>query len=435
MQDRFGRFLKSVPENRLIEEVPQARRAAGSAYARRMELLHFIVRLGLAVLLAGLATLPPARAQTIFADGTEHAPLPGGSNYLWFGDDGACEANSRDAYGLVARYHETLVGQGTVRAIAQRQLATMRGRGMRRLSLGIYFMHHPAAGGTLVDSANAAHVAQAVANIAALLADVRAAGYREILFRFFPTDNINPSQPAFPAYGSNGYAARVEEYWNLVRQVRPVLASSGLAYRIDLGVELAPRDANPAWIPERDRYKYPANETWSRTVRTLWQRYTADYGGEDTVGFSFFVDDDQNRARSRVRHMRYVYEGRYPPVFAFDLYAGETYDEGGKFRLMDGFMTSQNPSGANWNTAGWILSEAYYEDPLAAEAIAAAMADTGRTVLYLTQWPLDRAGTCETLHVNVAPPFDWQAYPAAGLSVPNVADPPLRARCGARCAP
>lgn len=397
-----------------------------------MDLLRFFrVLVGLALL--ALASMPATAAVVVFADGAEQGPLPGGSNYLWFGDDGACRADSREAFGLVARYHETIAGQGAVRAIAQQQLATMRERGMRRLSLGIYFMHDAAGGGTLVDSADPAQVAQAVANISALLADVRATGYREVLFRFFPTDNINPSQPAFPSYGSINYAARVDEYWNLVRQVRPALVASGLAYRIDLGVELAPRDSNPTWIPERDRYKYPANETWSRTVRTLWQRYLAAYGAEDTVGFSFFVDDDQNRARSRVRHMRYVYEGRYPPVFALDLYAGELYDEGAKFRLMDGFMTSQNPDGANWGRAGWILSEAYYEDPLAAEAIAAAMADTGRLVLYLTQWPLDRAGSCEVPHVNVAPPFDWQVYPAAGLSPMSPAVPPMGERCGLRC--
>ena len=407
---------------------------AHSTYPPRMTSLRFLLRLVCLAVLAAFAVVSSANEQAIFADGAEHAPLPGGSNYLWFGDDGACKADSRDAFGLVKRYHETLAGQGAVRAIAQQQLATMHERGMRRLSLGIYFMHQPADGGTLVDSADPAQVAQAVANIAALLADVRAAGYREVLFRFFPTDNINPSQPVFPDYGSADYAARVDEYWSLIRQVRPVLVASRLAYRIDLGVELAARDANPVWIPESDRYKYPANETWSRTVRTLWQRYVAEYGnGGDTVGFSFFVDDDQNRARSRVRHMRYLYEGVYPPVFALDIYAGETYDEGAKFRMMDGFMVSQNPTGAKWDAANWILSEAYYEDPLAAESIAEAMTETGRRVLSLTQWPLDRAGSCQMPHVNVAPPFRWQVYPAAGLSVLNIALPPLQARCGLRC--
>src|SRR5690554_3439692 len=233
-------------------------------------------------------------AQPIFSDGFEPVvQATGGSNYLWFGDDGQCQADSRDAYGLVKRYHETLPGLGPVRTIARQQLATMHQRGMRRLSLGIYFMHQPAPGGTLIDSSDPAQVAQAASNVAALMADVKAAGYHEVLFRFFPTNNMNPSQPEFPSHNSTDFDPRVDEYWNLIQAIRPALANSGVHYRIDLMVEGAPRDSNrPYPIEEEDRYNYPANETWSNAVRTLWQRYNATYGRSDTVGFSFLVDQD-----------------------------------------------------------------------------------------------------------------------------------------------
>ena len=375
--------------------------------------LRFLPLLGA---LAALLAAAPALGSPIFVDGFERArPLAhGGSNYLWFGDDGQCQDNSRDAYGLVKRYHEIDPAFGPVRSIARQQLATMHQRGMRRLSLGIFFMHQPAAGGTLVDSSDPAQVAQAAANIGLLLEDVKQAGYHEVLFRFFPTDNINPSQPQFPQSGSP-FDARVDEYWRVIQAIRPVLAASGLAYRIDLMVEGAPRDSNFTLYPESERHKYPANETWSRAVRALWQRYNAAYGRDDTIGFSFLVDEDNNRLRSRVRHMRYVYEGNYPYLFAIDFYAGSQWDEHEKFVRMDEYMRSQNPPGAGWSDAGWIIAEAHYEDPLAAEALTRAMTQTGRTVFYLTQWPLDRVGQCQQPHVNVAPPYAWLVWPGYGF--------------------
>lgn len=378
--------------------------------------MHRFIRSVFVILLA-FASGASAWTKPIF-DPDDYPPATwaaGGVNYLWFGDDGQCTQDSRDAYGLVKRYHETLPGRGPVRSIAQRQLAIMHKRGMRQLSLGIYFIHGPTPSGTLVDSSDPAQVEQAVANIQMLLQDVKQAGYSEVLFRFFPTGNINPSQSDFPSPGTAQYGPRVDEYWNLIQRVRPVLAASNISYRIDLGVELAPRDSNNTALPTSERYKYPANSRWSGAVRTLWQRYYAAYGREDTVGFSFLVDQDNNRVRSRVRHMRYVYEGNYPHLFAFDFYAGTQWDEYEKFVRMHEHMVGQNPPGASWDQSGWIIAEAYYEDPYSAQALAQAIGDTGRNVFYLTQWPLDRAAACQQAHINAAPPYQWRVWPAYGF--------------------
>lgn len=380
--------------------------------------VRLMMAVGLGLVSALLAPLALAQTQAIFVDGFElqrSSRYAGGSNYHWFGDDGQCQADSRETFGLLKRYHEVHSERGPVRFIARRQMAAMHKQGMRRLSLGVYFMHQPAAGGTLIDSNDPLEVAQVADNLAMLLADVKAIGYEEVLFRFFPTNNINPSQPEFPHRDNSAYWPRVDEYWNLIQTLRPVLAASGLAYRTDLMVEGAPRDSNNVLIPERDRHKYPANTGWSRAVRSLWQRYVAAYGSLDTVGFSFLVDEDNNRLRSRVRHMRYVYEGHYPSVFALDLYAGVSWDEYDKFSWMDFYMREQNPPDADWAAADWIVAEVYYEDPLAAAGLAQAIGETGRSVLYLTQWPLDRADECTQAHVNVVPPYRWQVWSAYGF--------------------
>lgn len=353
---------------------------------------------------APLSAYPRAGGDLVFASGFEQpAQGRGGSNYLWYRVSPTCD---REPYGLVATYHLAIPGDGgSVRALARQQLFAMHAAGLSRLSLGIHFIHGSASG-TLVDSSNAASVAQAVANIRNLLADVKAAGFDEVLFRFFPTGTINPSQPNFDK-------SLVDEYWNLVVAVRPALVESGLPYRIDLMVEGAPRDSNP---PLPSPWKYPDDTSWSQAVRNLWQRYFAAYGRADTVGFSFLTDSDPDKLRWRVRHMRYVYEGNYPYLFAADFYGNATASEADKFIALHDAMMREDANGSlGWRDAGWIIAEAYYDDPIAAADFSSAIASTRRTVWYLTQWPLDRAKlTCDA-DVNVAPPSDWTVYGGYGF--------------------
>lgn len=355
----------------------------------------------LVLISASAVAYPNTSADLLMANGFDRATASvGGSNYHWYGLDALCD---REPYGIVANYH--LNDGGTnIRNFVRQQLATMHARGMRRLSIGIFFVHG-ASTGTVIDSSDPAQVSQSVTNIRNLLADVKTAGYSEVLFRFFPIGNINPSQPDYQT-------ANLAEYWNLVQQVRPALVDAALPYRIDLGVELAARDSNLQVLPSSERYKYPANQKWSEAVRELWQRYVAAYGRDDTVGFSFITDTNPDNLRWRVRHMRYVYEGIYPWLYAVDIYPTATINAASKFLAFHDAMVREDASGAlGWRNSGWIVAEANYEDPLVAADISSAIAATGRTVFYMTQWPLDRANAlCASDHVNVRPAFDWTVY-------------------------
>lgn len=361
----------------------------------------------LAIASANAPAYPDNRNDLIFANGVDRPVFAGGgSNYHWYNLDGLC---NREPFGIVANYH-LADGNGLVRTQVQQQLGVMRARGMTRLSLGIYFTHGFSSG-TLVDSSNPAQVSQAVTNIGSLLADVKAAGFSEVLFRFFPTSNINPSQ-------SNFDPGLVDEYWNLITQVRPAVTAAGIPYRLDLGVELAPRDSNnPLIFPVSDRYKYPQDPEWSAAVRTLWQRYFAAYDRNDTVGFSFFTDTNPNNQRWRVRHMRYVYEGNYPYLYAVDIYPTDSITAADKFiQLHDAMVREDSDGSLGFRNNGWIIAEANYEDPLVAADLSSAIAATDRAVFYLTQWPLDRTGgMCPNLHINVPPPYQWDIYKAYGF--------------------
>ena len=352
--------------------------------------------LGLLLALPAWAGDPRPDGDLVHASGFERPTQSiGGSNYLWHDLGRACD---REPYGLGASYHLSS-GGGGVRARAQAQLAQMYANGMRRLSLGMYFGHGMQTG-TVIDVSDPAQVAQALYNIDALLADVKAAGFEEILFRFFPVGTINPSYSSFDA-------DLIDEYWALIQNVRPLLVVSGLPYKIDLMVEGAPRHKS---TPLPSSWKYPVNEKWSRAVRTLWQRYKGNYDIGDSIGFSFLTDADPDRLRARVRHMRYVYEGDYPEVFAADLYADGDVRETDKFIALHRAMVEEDASGSRgWKNASWIIAEAFYDDPFAAAGLSAAIASTRRTVRYLTQWPLDRAGpVCDD--VNVAPAYVWDVF-------------------------
>lgn len=329
-------------------------------------------------------------------------PARGGSNYLWYSMDAGCD---REPYGIVVNYH-----QPGVRAIVQSQLAAMFASGMARLSLGVAFAHNGSSG-TVVDSNDPSAVALAAQNVADLLADVKAAGFHAVLFRFFPIGSIYPPS-------SNFDPSLVGEYWNFIQAIRPALVNSQVAYWIDLGVEAAPRDSDLPLIP--NPWKYPRNSAWSGAVRALWQNYYAVYGSADTVGFSSLTDDDPDIMLSRVRHMRYVYDigggnPRYPATFAIDVYGDAAANERVKFIQYDRALRSEDSNGSlGWRDAPVIVAETYYDDPVAAENLLAAMKGTGRKVPFLTQWPLDRGsgaptgGTCND--VNAMPPFTWSVY-------------------------
>ena len=347
-----------------------------------------------------IARVPPPPGAHYISRST--APVRGGSNYLWYDLGANCD---REPYGIVANYADP-----NVRAIVLTQLASMRSAGMARINLGINFAHGLTSG-SLIDSSSPTAVALAAQNIAELLADVKAAGFREVLFRFFPAGAIDPSDPSFDP-------SLVGEQWNLIKTIRPVLVSAELPYLIDLSVEGAPRDSDLPIIP--DPWKYPDNPNWSKAVRALWQSYYAAYGSADTIGFSFITDDDPDKMHSRVRHMRYVYEGNYPQIFALDIYGDSTASEAAKFESFDAAMNEEDPNDAlGWRKAGVIVSETFYDDPVAAENIANAMHSTGRRVYFLVQWPWDRSADAPacgaTNGVNVAPPFTWDVYATYGF--------------------
>jgi hypothetical protein len=377
----------------------------------RWVLVCLVVAVLPSLALAQSDTVPDTRAQAA-------ASASGGSNYLWFDVDPvpadaadpvqAC-IDARDRYGILANYHRP-----GVRRLVQAQLRAMRAAGQDRIATGVIHLRAPAGqavagtlGGTLLDSTGGRLYPPVRQRLIHFLADIRAAGFSEVLFRYFPQgDNT-------PLWWTRFDEGLFEENWQLIRSIEPVLRASGLNYRTDLMVEGMPRAR--FWQALGEYYidaNSPDNAAWSEYARRLWRKYVAEFGHERSVGFSFVSDSNDVRTKARVRHAPYVYrlaDGsvRYPPVFALDIYGGAGTSERTIFERHHHAMRDMG------RNEPWIIAESYYNDPQAAEGLLAAMTATGRPVLYFTQWPLDRR--IDRCDVNVAPPVDYDAWRQHGF--------------------
>lgn len=362
--------------------------------------------------LAGVFAAAPAAAQAIFGSGFEpaKATLRGGSNYIWYALGAQCE---REPFAIVPNYHEP-----GVRDLVRVQLQQMREGGQENLSLGLYHLRAPggvdAVGrytGTLLDSTGGDLHPRQRQNLVQFLADIRAAGYFSVVFRYHPQGANNPRE--WTAFGP-AEQDLLEENWSLIRNLEPLLQQSGLNWATDLLVEGMPR-ARIVELPGDDFIdaNTPAREGWSRYAREIWRRYSGEFGVNKTVGFSFVSDTDDTRIDARVEHIDYVYRvdgmRRLPIGLALDIYGTPARDEGWIFRAYHRHLSEEGLGGMPW-----ILAETYYNDARAAAALSEAMTQTGQWVWSLTQWPLRRGQDCDP-NVDVAPPRDFSDYLRKGF--------------------
>jgi hypothetical protein len=234
-----------------------------------------------------------------------------------------------------------------------------------------------------MDSTGGRLDASNVRNLTALLAEVASAGFEAVEVGFFPQDANDPTQ--WTAFDQGLY----EENWGVVRQVRSVVARSGLPYTLDLLNEGAP----------------PAGEkVWLRYAKRLWQDYRRTFGTGDTVGFSMTV-----WIAGRVPQLPEIYGTTPPSVLEIHLY-GEEGGNGSEYRQ---FMAADEALDEIGYEQPLIVGEVYYDDAEAADGIRRAVAEARRPVRHLTQWPVLRDGKCPA--ADVAPPVSYGADAAAGF--------------------
>ncbi|GAA3440326.1 hypothetical protein [Kutzneria kofuensis] len=295
----------------------------------------------------------------------------GGSNYDFYNLTNGCD---REAYGTVDSFDR---GRDTITT----QLRQMYDAGQRRLRIGIFHQHGPDSG-TVMDSSTGDLSPVDRQQLVDLLAAVKSAGFQEIELAFHPQGADDPHN--WDAMDDSAY----QEDWGVISKLHPLIAAAGIPYRIDLLNEGMPM----------------SNETVLRSyAQRLWSDYTGQFGSDDTVGFSMTV-----WIADRATQLPAVYGDNPPDLFDVHLY-GDSWngDEYSQFVDADKKMTELGYH------QQWIIGETYFDDGTAADGIRRAIADTGRSVRYLTQWPLTRAQKCSD--VDQAPPVSYAAFSAAGF--------------------
>jgi hypothetical protein len=323
--------------------------------------LNYLARTVLALLVFGSAT----------ATGAER----GGSNYNFYHINSDC---SRDQYGVIGQYD-------TARGTIDHQLKEMYANGQRRLRLVIFYGHGLYTG-TVLDSAGGNFAPRYRANLAALLAEIKAIGYRGLDFAFGPQLQNSPWQPQLGGEWPQWREDMYQEHWHLIENLRPIFVASGLPYHIDLLGEAIPTATQPMYM---------------RYTRRMWAEYTRTYGKSDTVGFSIIPAITPDR----IAQMRKIYGDDPPPLFDLHMYH-DAYS----------YFTSAHERLARlgYGNIPWIIGETYYNDARDAKEFAQAIKDTGQKVLYLYQWPLTRKEGCQGA-VDVPAPLQFNEYTARGF--------------------
>jgi len=310
----------------------------------------------------------PTETPTPTADPGPPPPVAGGSNYDFYYLNGCY----REPYNVIN-------GFAKAPDLIKYQLGRMRAAGQDRLTIGV-FHQHGAETGAVMDSTGGTLSEADLKNLADLLAAVKAAGFAEVTVAFNPIFANSPS--GWRSWQQSLY----EENWQLVQKVHDVVTAANLPYRIDLGNELTPSTGQSLVV---------------RYDQQLWKAYTARYGRDDSVGFSVNSNDP-----GQIPNVAKVYGDNPPPVFDIHVYG----DEYNQFVGDDQQLRRQG-----YTTQPVIIGESYYNDPAAADGFARGSKDSGRRILYLTQWPKTRANTPQCDQVDVAPPLDFSAYRDAGF--------------------
>jgi hypothetical protein len=338
----------------------------------------------------GLADAPSGRLST------EAGP---GINFNWFDLDENCDPGE---FSVLSKLHRP-----GVRERVLQQLIEQRARGAESIAIGIFHFRAPGTtiegvwdNGTLLDSTGGNLHPRIRQNLADLLSDIRDAGFAQLLLRFHP-QGIND-----PARWSSFDAEVFEENWNLIANVVPIAAASGLDWRVDLMTEGMPRARFARVLGQLLLFPTePDNEAWSRYANRLWQNYVSVFGPERSVGISSISDSDPDRLRARIEHTSYVYrmnggERIYPGALAFDIYGRDGVDEGELYRrIVDRLQR------IGLGDMPLIIAETFYNDREALGLLSAAMRETGTRPLFLLHWPVDRRFQACSTDVNVREPF------------------------------
>lgn len=297
----------------------------------------------------------------------------GGSNYLTYHLDPPCY---REPYGVVFNYD-------TATDTINTQLQEMYNNGQRRLRIPIFHARGNNSG-SIMDSTGGNLAPRFRANLANLLAAIKAVGFVELEVSFNPEGANDPTK--WTTFSTDYY----QENWSLIQNLHPIVAGAGIPYHIDLSNEGIP----PVGFAALLQYS-----------QELWNDYVAMFGSNDTIGFSIIADGAHESQVSVVYGPSPYGNHGSPQLFDVHIYNDAANSFASAFNSLDA---------QGYQGVPWIIGEAFYNDATEAAALRQAANTTGQKVLYLTEWPETADQGCDP-NVNIAPPSDFSNYQAQGF--------------------
>jgi hypothetical protein len=365
-------------------------------------------------------------SKLVFGKTAPNAAFKGGTQYHWFYVDrtqnpkGGLQFGEPWPYGIVQNYHKTVTLSGSavnVRALVQSQLQTMYQSGQRTLGLGFFHQRQPSAWdqGTVSDSSlksNAAGASylslQVRSNLANFLADVRTAGFPQILFTLFPGGANDPGHCS--GQTAQNWSSLAAENRGVIKEVRQLLVQSGIKYYLDLANEnaLTSNLSPPCTIDY-------VNGTWT------W--YAQNYGNpltkvvEDSVGFSMIASDTW-RIDNTMLHAANTYSEWLPVALNLHLYGKIPGSPGSITQTADMVYAYAAGKIQAWpkrlRERPWIIGETHSDSRENAVNFASAVGSTGRPPLFLIQWPT-KAINGNDQYYWYGPPHAFSDYSSNGF--------------------
>lgn len=330
----------------------------------------------------------------VYAKRLRDVALAGGSNYFFHQVDYTSDPKGNwTPYTALAN-----IGQPAALASIRSQLRAMYNAGQRSLRIPVWFLTEGAIGGasngyacgrSLTPNDGFTLEANCRNNLATLLAEIRAVGFEHVIVGLFPQWYNDPWVCEIVPGGQ--WPNRAADNYGVIVDLRRVARASGLKYMIDLGNEDIPQTGRDAC-----HMSY---------AQSTWTRYVNDFGVGDTVGFSIALDS-RWAVQNRFGLIDQVYGATLPPALDLHIYGDSTGDTDAA--IFHATYSLHNQMSAAVRARPWIIGESYFNDNRAAIDLGTSRIMTGKQVLFLTQWPLQRSNGSTP---SALAPFDrYQDY-------------------------
>lgn len=370
----------------------------------------------------------------------------GGSNYHWFKAK-YNYANPKDIesilfkYAIIKNYNKyydettdsvnTIQSGSSIRDIVKEQLAQMHLEGQQRLRIGIWHSrtqwnteNNPfylySQGRIDTDGSRIYIKPEYLNNIYKFMVDIKQAGFKEVMFAFFPFGPNRPTQWRNWG-GADSYQTAINatfngsqlittvtdpnneplwyENWQVIKEVKNKLIQSGMSHIIDLSNEGVHRTPIPLVGDGSEPAYYMCPNGTSDTsddciyyqtradqmMKHVWEEYINTYGSKDTVGYSI-ISRSATDFNERKNTLHSIYNNSiYPQRYSIHVYDGEASTDdafNGLNSALAWFKNNGRPT--------VIIGETDYNDTITANKFIQAMNQNNYGIDYILQWPADR---------------------------------------------